>query len=161
MKNNYLVFIRDEEYLAIQNNFYDQYRPSDVNENILITNLRRQGYFLIDSFFEANIPEAIEAAKDLLKFDLHRLKIENEKLRSENRKLRYGNHNKVNIDKFILSEIDPYEILGVNKSDDISLIKARVNKIRGIFHPDKNGGGSSFMFRMIKSAFEKIEKDKG
>ena len=161
MKYNYLVFIRDEEYLAVQNNPYDQHNPSDVNENVLIPNLRRQGYFLIGGFFENNIPEAIEAAKELLKFDLHRLKIENEKLRSENRELRYGNHDKANMDKFILSEIDPYEILGVKEGDDLSVIKARVNKIRGVFHPDKNNECSSFMFRMVASAFERIEKDKG
>jgi hypothetical protein len=159
MENNYLVFLRDEEYLAIQNNDGDQYNPYDVNENVLIPNLRRQGYFLIGRFFEVNITEAIEAAKEYLKFELNKLVVENEKLKKENNQLKYRGYDKTTIDKFILSEIDPYEILGVNKEDDISVIKIRVNKIRGVFHPDKSSGDSSFIFRMINSAFEKIEKN--
>ena len=159
MKDNYLVFIRDEEYLAIQNNPYDQYNPSDVNENVLIPNLRRQGYFLVGGFFEINISEAIEAAKESLKFDLHRLKIENEKLKSENNRLKYQGYDKASMDKFILSEIDPYEILGVKKGDDLSLIRGRIKKIRSAFHTDKSDVSSSFMFRMANQAFEKIEKN--
>lgn len=165
MENNYLVFLRDEEYLAIQNNRYrqnygyPQNDTTDVNEFILSQNLQAQGYFLVNNFSAPDVAEAIVLAKQYLKNELNRLKVENEKLRIENNKFMYGNHDKANIDKFILSEIDPYEILGVTKEDDISVIKTRVNKIRGVFHPDKSSGDSSFIFRMINSAFEKIEKN--
>ena len=50
-------------------------------------------------------------------------------------------------------------ILEVSKEDDIKEIEKKFKKMRSIFHTDNNGGGSSFMFRMIKSAFEKIKKD--
>lgn len=165
MENNYLVFLREEEYLAIQNNHYSQdYRypqnsTTDVNRRILSQNLQDQGYFLVGEFLAFDVTQAIEFAKNYLKSELNRLLVENEKLKTENNQLKYRGYDKANMDKFILSEIDPYEILGVKKEDDISVIKARVNKIRGVFHPDKNGGDSSFIFRMISDAFEKIEKN--
>ena len=165
MENNYLVFLRDEEYLAIQNNRYSQdYRypqssTTDVNEYTLSRNLQDQGYFLVGEFLAFDVNQAIELAKKHLKFELNRLVVENDKLKKENNKLKYRGYDKADMDKFILSEIDPYEILGVNKGSDIKLIKARVNKIRSVFHPDNYGENSSFIFRMVNDAFEKIEKN--
>lgn len=159
MKNNYVVFLKDEEFLVIQNNYYARYDQYDLNEEIIIENLYDQGYFLINNFLAFNTDEAIEIAKNYLKFELNRLVVENEKLRKENNQLKYRGYDKANIDKFILSEIDPYEILGVKKGDDLSLIKGRIKKIRSAFHTDKSDVSSSFMFRMANQAFEKIEKN--
>jgi hypothetical protein len=69
-----------------------------VNEYILSQNLQAQGYFLVNNFWAPDVAKAIVLAKQYLKNELNRLKVENKKLRIENNNSMYGNHDKANID---------------------------------------------------------------
>lgn len=62
--------------------------------------------------------------------------------------------------------MDPYIILGVNKNDDISIIKKKYKKLCLMYHPDKNiNDGSNIddrksMFQIITIAYNDIIKEK-
>ncbi len=55
-----------------------------------------------------------------------------------------------------------YKILGVDVSDDMSVIKLAFRKLASKYHPDKNNDSdeSNRIFIQIKSAYEDIREHK-
>ena len=58
--------------------------------------------------------------------------------------------------------LDPYKILGLERSARDEEVKKRYNELLHVLHPDKSGTpGTGLFFQMIRAAFEMIKKERG
>ena len=58
--------------------------------------------------------------------------------------------------------LDPYKILGLEKSASDDEVKKRYKQLVHILHPDKSRtSGTSFFFQMVVAAYEVIKKERG
>ena len=58
--------------------------------------------------------------------------------------------------------LDPYQILGLDKSASDEEIKKRYRELLHVLHPDKSGTpGTSLFFQMVQAAFETIKTERG
>lgn len=60
--------------------------------------------------------------------------------------------------QFILEATDPYEILGVSPTDDLSTIKKAYRKLAMLYHPDR--GGEEAKFKEVQNAWDMIQLQK-
>ena len=64
--------------------------------------------------------------------------------------------------QFCTSYFNPYSILGVEKSDEITKIKKTYLKLIAKYHPDVNPSpDSEKMFKLVQDAFERIKELRG
>lgn len=58
--------------------------------------------------------------------------------------------------------LDPYRILGLERSASDNEIKRRYRELVHVLHPDKSGTpGTTIFFQMVNAAFQSISKEKG
>ena len=58
--------------------------------------------------------------------------------------------------------LDPYKILGLDKSVSDDEVKKRYKQLLHILHPDKSQtSGTSFFFQMVLAAYEAIKRERG
>jgi len=58
--------------------------------------------------------------------------------------------------------IDPYEVLGLDRSASDDQIKKRYRELLHKLHPDTSGTeGTTWFFQMVLAAYEKIRKERG
>ena len=58
--------------------------------------------------------------------------------------------------------VDPYRILGLERSSSDEEIKKRYRELVHILHPDKSGTpGTGLFFQMVTAAYEQIKREKG
>lgn len=58
--------------------------------------------------------------------------------------------------------LDPYKILGLERSARDEEVKKRYNELLHVLHPDKSGTpGTGLFFQMVRAAFEMIKKERG
>ena len=58
--------------------------------------------------------------------------------------------------------LDPYKILGLERSARDEEVKKRYNELLHVLHPDKSGTpGTAFFLQMVMAAFEMIKRERG
>ena len=58
--------------------------------------------------------------------------------------------------------VDPYRILGLERSASDDEVKKRYRELVHVLHPDKSGTpGTGLFFQMVTAAYEQIKKEKG
>jgi len=58
--------------------------------------------------------------------------------------------------------VDPYRILGLDRSASDEEIKKRFRELVRVLHPDKSGTpGTALFFQMVMAAYEQIKIEKG
>ena len=58
--------------------------------------------------------------------------------------------------------VDPYKVLGLDKSASDEEVKKRYHELLKKLHPDTAGTpGTEFLFQMVLAAYELIKKDRG
>lgn len=58
--------------------------------------------------------------------------------------------------------LDPYKILGLERSARDEEVKKRYNELLHVLHPDKSSTpGTGLFFQMVRAAFEMIKKERG
>jgi len=58
--------------------------------------------------------------------------------------------------------VDPYQVLGLDKSAPDEEIKKRYRELVHILHPDKSGTpGTTAFFQMVNAAYEAIRRERG
>jgi DnaJ-domain-containing protein 1 len=58
--------------------------------------------------------------------------------------------------------VDPYRILGLERSSSDEEIKKRYRELVHILHPDKSGTpGTGLFFQMVTAAYEQIKRERG
>ena len=59
------------------------------------------------------------------------------------------------------SRLDPYKVLGLDRSASNGEIKERFNKLIRKLHPDTAGEGTEFLLQMVVTSYEMIRKERG
>ena len=60
------------------------------------------------------------------------------------------------------SSLDPYQILGLDKSASDDEVKKRYRELVNKLHPDKSGTpGTGFLLQLVLAAYEIIKKERG
>jgi hypothetical protein len=58
--------------------------------------------------------------------------------------------------------VDPYRIMGLDRSASDDEVKKRYLELVHVLHPDKSGTpGTEIFFQMVTAAYEQIKKEKG
>jgi len=58
--------------------------------------------------------------------------------------------------------VDPYRILGLERSASEDEVKKRYRELVRVLHPDKSGTpGTALFFQMVTAAYERIKIEKG
>jgi len=58
--------------------------------------------------------------------------------------------------------VDPYRILGLERSASEDEVKKRYRELVRVLHPDKSGTpGTALFFQMVTAAYEQIKREKG
>ena len=59
------------------------------------------------------------------------------------------------------SGLDPYKVLGLDRSASNEEIKRRFNELVRKLHPDTAGKGTEFLLQMVVASYEMIRKERG